>query len=84
MQEQQKEEEKGALKALCDIEDLLEKKTKIYSRLLMDTALAKDLESLSTRHRERKETLSLLLGGKALKNKKDGGMFAPSVKGDEE
>lgn len=84
MQEQQKEEEKSALRELCDIEDLLEKKTKIYSRLLMDTALAKDLEGLSKRHKQRKETLSRLLGGKALKSKKDVGMFASNDEEDEE
>ncbi len=84
MQENKKEEEKNALKAVCEIEDLLEKKTKIYSRLLMDTALAKDLESLSNRHKARKETLSALISGKTPKNKKDGGMSASNSEGEEE
>ena len=76
MQENQKEEEKNALIRLCEMEDLLEKKTKIYSRLLTDTALTKDLEGLSKRHKERKETLYTLSCGKCPKNKKDGGMCA--------
>lgn len=82
--QEQKEEEKTALQELCELEDLLEKKTKIYSRLLTDTALAKDLESLSKRHKERKETLSALISGKAAKSKKGGGISATNDEEDEE
>lgn len=49
---------------LSELEDLAEKKTKIYSRLLMDAALAKDLEELSERHKNRKSALKTLLTGK--------------------
>lgn len=83
MQENQKEEEKKALKELCGIEDLLEKKTRIYSRLLTDTALAKDLEGLSKRHKERYQTLSALISGKTPKNKKGGGMSASNSEEEE-
>ncbi len=37
------------------LEDLLEKKTKIYSRLLTDPFLAEEMELLSVRHAERKK-----------------------------
>ncbi len=84
MQDNEKEEEKKALKELCGIEDLLGKKTKIYSRLLMDTALAKDLENLSKRHKERCQTLNALISGKIPKNKKDGGMSASNSEEGEE
>ena len=67
------EKEEKYLKELMDLEDLAEKKAKIYSRLLVEPALAKEMESLSTRHKERKERIELLLYGK---NKKKGGMSA--------
>ena len=63
------EEEKKALKTLITVEDLVEKKAKIHSRLLMDAALAKDMEELAIRHEKRKETLSVLALGKAPKKK---------------
>ena len=63
------EEEKKALKTLMTVEDLVEKKAKIHSRLLMDAALAKDMEELALRHEKRKETLSALALGKAPKKK---------------
>ena len=81
MQDYQKDEEKNALREALKIEDLLEKKTKIYSRLLTDTALAKDLEGLSARHKARKESLLALLGEKS---KKDGGMDGLKSKEDGE
>ena len=84
MQESQKEEEKSALKALYEVEDLLGKKTKIYSRLLMDTALAKDLEGLSKRHKQRYEALLALANGKPQKSKKEGGIFASNDEEGEE
>ena len=65
------EKEKEALKTLMTVEDLVEKKAKIHSRLLMDAALAKDMEELSLRHEKRKETLSALALGKAPKRKTD-------------
>lgn len=68
------EEEKEALKTLMTVEDLVEKKAKIHSRLLMDAALAKDMKELSMRHEKRKETLSALALGKAPKKKNGQGM----------
>ena len=58
------ETEKLALERLAGIEDLVEKKAKIYSRLLTDAALAEDMESLANRHAKRKTTLSCLAQGK--------------------
>ena len=65
--------EDGYLQALLSIEDLAEKKTGIYARLLIEPALAKAMEELSARHKEIKERLEELLYGKS---KKDGGMSA--------
>ncbi|MBR2646893.1 MAG: hypothetical protein IKD47_05005 [Clostridia bacterium] len=65
--------ETDALKRLCSSEDLAEKKLKIYSRLLTDVTLAKDMERLAIRHEKRKETLTRLVYGKAKKTTKTGG-----------
>ena len=59
------------LKELMGLEDLAEKKTKIYSRLLTDVSLAKEMERLSLRHEKRKENIVKLLAGKC-KKKQDG------------
>lgn len=72
------EKEEKYLKELMELEDLAEKKARIYSRLLVEPALAKEMESLSVRHEKRKETIERLLYGK---NKKKGGMSA--LKGEE-
>lgn len=61
------------LENIMELEDLGEKKTKIYSRLLMEPSLAEEMETLSVRHQKRKESIERLLYGK---NKKDGGMSA--------
>lgn len=77
MQETERvEKEACALKTMVGVEDLAEKKTKIYSRLLMDATLAKDMEELSLRHEKRKEALMLLLGEKPKKKKNGQGMSA--------
>lgn len=68
--------ETGALQTLVSVEDLAEKKIKIYSRLLMDATLAKDMEEFSLRHEKRKETILLLLGEKPKKKKNGQGMSA--------
>ena len=49
------EEENRAMEKLMEVEDLAEKKVKIYSRLLTDAALAEDMKSLAQRHEKRKE-----------------------------
>jgi hypothetical protein len=67
------EQEEKYLKGLMELEDLAEKKTRIYSRLLVEPALAKEMENMSKRHEERKERIQLLLYGKS---KKKGGMSA--------
>ncbi len=58
------------IKTLAEIEDLAEKKTKIYSRLLTEQALAKEMESLSDRHTQRRERLEKLAFGKSKKEEK--------------
>ena len=64
--------EEEVLQKLAGIEDLAEKKLKVYSRLLMDAALAKKMEELSLRHAERKQTLLALSCGKTeQKDKKE-------------
>ena len=52
------------LQLLAGVEDLAEKKMKIYSRLLMDAALAGDMETLAVRHAKRKTKLESLAFGK--------------------
>ena len=59
------------LKQLSGVEDLAEKKTKIYSRLLTDAALAKDMESQSARHTKRRQALTLLISGELSKRDKE-------------
>ena len=59
--------ERAALKTLVGVEDIAEKKTRIFSRLLMDATLAQDMEKLAKRHEERKQTLLGLLGEKSKK-----------------
>ena len=80
MQEQQTEQrqikEKEWLKKMLQLEDLAEKKTKIYSRLLTDVSLAEDMESLSLRHERRKERLTEMLWGKCKKKQNARGMSA--------
>ena len=73
--------EKEYLEKLIELEDLAEKKTKIYSRLLTEPYLAKELEKLSLRHEKRREQLELLLYGKI---QKEGGRSALNGKGEEE
>ena len=65
------EKEKKALEELVLLEDLAEKKAKIYSRLLMDADKAKKMEELAVRHATRKKELEELLFGQAQKDKKD-------------
>ena len=59
------EKESCVLERLAGLEDLVEKKVKIYSRLLTDAALAEDMETLAARHAERKTTLECLAQGKS-------------------
>lgn len=72
--------EKEYLEKLIELEDLAEKKTKIYSRLLTEPYLAKEMEKLALRHEKRREQLELLLYGKV---QKDGGRDVPNGKGEE-
>ncbi|MBQ9113979.1 MAG: hypothetical protein IJY05_03545 [Clostridia bacterium] len=73
-------EERDFLQLLLDLEDLGSKKTKIYSRLLTDTALATEMESRAKRHDERKLAIEKLLYGKSAKQTNDGGMSAMNEK----
>ncbi len=59
--------EQSLLFTLVEWEDILEKKTKIYSRLLTEPALAKTMEDMSFRHEKRKELLLALAIGKTPK-----------------
>ena len=63
--------EEKLLKTLCSMEDLAEKKANIYARLLIDPALAADMESLAKRHEQRKRVIEKLLYGKPLSEKKN-------------
>ncbi len=60
------------LEELFALEDLAEKKTKIYGRLLMEQSFAKQMEELSLRHAERKSALEKLLYGEIKKSKERG------------
>ena len=62
------------LEGLAQLEDLAEKKTKIYSRILMEASLAQSMEALSLRHEKRKEKLLGLVFGKPAKKKNGQGM----------
>lgn len=64
-----------ALETMARMEELAEKKTRIYSRLLTDTDLAKAMETLSFRHEERRNRLLLLLGEKPSKSKNEAGRY---------
>lgn len=65
---QEKNEEEGKytggelnwLHYLAKIEDLAEKKSKIYSRLLFNPALAQDMERLAVSHAQGKKSLLTL------------------------
>lgn len=52
--------ELGWLHYLAKIEDLAEKKSKIYSRLLFNSALAQDMERLAVSHAQGKKSLLTL------------------------
>ncbi len=52
----------SAIEQVVDVEGLAEKKANIYARLLTNSTLAKDMESLAKRHQERKTVLQQLLG----------------------
>ena len=78
---QEKDAEIERLKKLIDLEDLAEKKTKIYSRLLTEVSLAKEMEALSLRHGKRRESLEKLLYGEPVKKKNGRGVVA--LKGEE-
>ncbi len=81
--EKEVKEENEYLKNLIELEDLAEKKTKIYSRLLIDASLAGKMEELSARHKERRESLERLLYGRTMKDKSnanEGGKYAANGK----
>ena len=61
------EKERNFLTQLKTLEDLADKKIRIFSRLLMDAELAKQLEALSFRHEKRKLSIAVLLGEKVQK-----------------
>lgn len=64
--ERQSTVEEGCfLRLLADVEDLAEKKVKIYARLLTDASLAEDMELLAVRHAKRKLRLESLASGKS-------------------
>lgn len=80
------EKESCILEHLAGLEDLVEKKVKIYSRLLTDAALAEDMETLASRHAKRKTTLECLAQGKtkqAEKRKNQAGKDSESEEGEE-
>ena len=68
--EERMQKEKQALLRLSEVEDLAEKKVKIYARLLTEPSLAQDMETLAIKHAERKCTLESLACGKDKKCEK--------------
>lgn len=62
------------LLGIANLEDLAEKKTKIYSRLLTEPTLAKEMERLALCHATRKNALLTLAGAKETKKENKGGM----------
>lgn len=64
------EAERSVLRALAEAEDLIEKKAKIYSRLLTDQAIAEDMETIAIRHADRKAGLNKFLGIECEKSEK--------------
>ena len=70
------EKEQALLLALGSWEDIIEKKVKIYSRLLTDPALAKTMEEIGFRLEKRKEELLSLACGKPPKKKNEQGRCA--------
>ena len=62
--EQELQLEYTALERLIVQEDLSEKKARIFSRLLMDAGIAKQMETLAQRHEQRKKLLCALVGKK--------------------
>ena len=64
--------ERAQIEVLLQMENLAAKKAGVYSRLLIDTRIAKKMEELQARHKERENALKKLLYGKA-KNEKSGG-----------
>ena len=75
--------EQEMLFALVEREDILEKKVKIYSRLLTDLALAMTMDEIGFRHEKRKESLVALAVGKTPKKKNEQGRYA-TKEGEEE
>lgn len=73
----------SCLETLLYLEDLAEKKIKIYSRLLTDMDLAQDMEKISARHAERKSVLQKLLYGKADKKKAENTRGMSATNGEE-
>ena len=66
---EREQEEQTALLVLAERESLLEKKSKIYARLLTDPALAKTMEELGSRREKHRESLLALAFGKEPKKK---------------
>ena len=63
------EKEKKWLQELFTMEDLAEKKAKIYSRLLMDVEKAQEMEGVAARHAARKIEIEKMLFGDEKKAK---------------
>lgn len=70
--------ERKFLKTMLEMEDLAEKKAKIYSRLLTEPLFAKEMEGLSLRHEKRKEKLVALCKGEE-KNEKTKGQVRDEI-----
>ena len=65
------DKEAEILLSLVKMEDIAEKKAKIYSRLLTEPALAQEMEALAKRHAERKMRLETLATGKEPKKEEE-------------
>lgn len=58
--------EEKTLNDLCLMEEIAEKKANVYAKLLMEPSLAKEMENLAARHKERRDSLERLLYGEPL------------------
>ncbi len=63
-------EENEYLEEMWTLEDLAEKKARIYARLLLHTEFAKKMEALACSHEEKKAKIEKLLLGESKKGRK--------------
>jgi len=65
-------EGRNELEEILYLEDLAEKKARIYSKLLTEQSLAEDMETIAERHQACKAELGKFLTGKVEESDKEG------------